>query len=327
MDILNFFKCRKGISPAAGELVLDSVPSKKGFGFLGKLTAMLAGKSRLDEDVLADLEELLIAADVGPDTTIKIIAGIEKKLQKPSNLSAEDVPTLLRAEIMHLLELNKLESLKLKKPEKTLALPYVILVVGVNGVGKTTTIAKLAHRFIQKGSKVLLGGADTFRAAAVDQLRFWADKIGARMVAGKQGADPASVAYDTLESAIAQKDDVVIIDTAGRLHNKKDGLMVELSKIKQVMQKLMPAAPHEILLVLDACTGQNAFEQCKQFTAAVAVNALALTKLDGSAKGGVVIRLWDQFTIPIKYIGVGEGMDDLQLFDQQAFVDALFKAE
>ncbi|MNS35793.1 Signal recognition particle receptor FtsY [compost metagenome] len=284
---------------------------------------MIAGKSTVDDDVLDELEEILVTSDVGVSTTLKIIERIEDRVARDKYLGTSELNAILREEITGLLEENNSADFdKLNINDN--ARPYVIMVVGVNGVGKTTTIGKLAHKFKQSGKKVVLGAADTFRAAAVDQLHIWGDRVGVRVVSQQMGSDPASVAYDTLQSAVANGEDVAIIDTAGRLHNKV-GLMNELTKIKNVMQKVVPDAPHEILLVLDASTGQNAIEQCKQFTQATDVNALALTKLDGTAKGGVVIGISDQFKIPVKYIGVGEGINDLQLFNKVEFVNSLFK--
>jgi fused signal recognition particle receptor len=268
------------------------------------------------------LEEILVTSDVGVKTTLKIIERIQERVARDKYIGTGELNVLLKDEIQKLLAENN--SNDFRNFEYGDHKPYVIMVVGVNGVGKTTTIGKLAHKLKQAGNKVVLGAADTFRAAAVDQLQLWGKRVDVKVVAQPMGSDPASVAYDTLRSAVANGDDVAIIDTAGRLHNKV-GLMNELTKIKNVMQKVIPGAPHEILLVLDASTGQNAIEQCKQFTEATNVNALALTKLDGTAKGGVVIGISDQFKIPVKYIGVGEGMEHLQLFDRQAFVDSLFK--
>lgn len=287
-----------------------------------KLSRAVVGKSRVDEEVLDNLEEVLITSDVGVDTTLRIIERIEGRVSKDKFLNTSELNSILKEEIATLLEENNsglVASFDEPLPKK----PYVIMVVGVNGVGKTTTIGKLAHHFKQGGKKVVLGAADTFRAAAVDQLVIWAERVGVEIVKQDMGSDPASVAYDTLASAVSSDADVVIIDTAGRLHNKVN-LMNELSKINRVMQKVIPDAPHEILLVLDGSTGQNAFEQAKQFTTATQVNALALTKLDGTAKGGVVIGISDQFQIPVKYIGIGEKMDDLQIFNRVDFVDSLF---
>jgi len=286
--------------------------------FLKKMTRAVVGKSKVDDEVLDNLEEILISSDVGVDTTLRIIERIEARIRRDKFTSVEELNEILKEEIASLLDDN--ETTNSETDHKK---PYVIMVVGVNGVGKTTTIGKLANMFKNAGKKVYIGAADTFRAAAVDQLQIWADRTGVNLIKQKMGSDPASVAFDTLKSAIANDADVVIIDTAGRLHNKAY-LMEELSKIKRVMGKLLPDAPHEILLVLDGSTGQNAFEQAKQFTKATEVNALAITKLDGTAKGGVVIGISDQFKIPVKYIGVGEGIDDLQLFNKKLFVETLF---
>ncbi|MEL7586282.1 MAG: signal recognition particle-docking protein FtsY [Prolixibacteraceae bacterium] len=287
-----------------------------------KLSRAVVGKSKVDDEVLDNLEEVLITSDVGVDTTLKIIKRIEERVGRDRYLGVGELNQLLREEIAALLEENHTEDvLDFDLPES--GHPYVIMVVGVNGVGKTTTIGKLAYNFKQAGKKVVLGAADTFRAAAIDQLQVWADRVNVPLVRQNMGSDPASVAYDTLSSAKAGKADVVIIDTAGRLHNKIN-LMNELSKIKTVMQKVIPGAPHEVLLVLDGSTGQNAFEQAKQFTLATEVTAMALTKLDGTAKGGVVIGISDQFKVPVKYIGIGEKMEDLQVFRRREFVDSLF---
>lgn len=300
---------------------LDQGLEKSRQGFFEKMTKAVVGKSKVDDEVLDNLEEILIASDVGASTTIKVIERIEERVARDKYVSTSELDSILREEITALLLENPhASSGNIDETKK----PYVIMVVGVNGVGKTTTIGKLAHQFKNQGKKVVLGAADTFRAAAVDQLVIWSERVGVPIVKQDMGSDPASVAFDTLQSAISQDADVVIIDTAGRLHNKIN-LMNELSKIKRVMQKLMPDAPHEILLVLDGSTGQNAFEQAKQFTAATEVNALAVTKLDGTAKGGVVIGISDQFQIPVKYIGVGEKMTDLQLFNGAEFVDSFFQ--
>lgn len=299
---------------------LDQGLEKSRTGFFEKMTKAVVGKSKVDDEVLDELEEILIASDVGAATTIKIIQRIEERVAQDKYLNTDELDRILREEITALLLENPhSQSGNIDESKK----PYVIMVVGVNGVGKTTTIGKLAHQFKSQGKKVVLGAADTFRAAAVDQLTIWSERVGVPIVKQNMGSDPASVAFDTLQSAIAQNADVVIIDTAGRLHNKVN-LMNELSKIKRVMQKLILDAPHEILLVLDGSTGQNAFEQAKQFTAATEVNALAVTKLDGTAKGGVVIGISDQFQVPVKYIGVGEKMTDLQLFDGKEFVESFF---
>jgi fused signal recognition particle receptor len=288
-----------------------------------KLSRAIVGKSSVDDDVLDNLEEVLISSDVGVDTTLKIIDRIQKRVARDKYMSTSELNAILKDEIVRMLDENSsnvtAKDFSSVLPHK----PYVIMVVGVNGVGKTTTIGKLASQYKNAGKKVVLGAADTFRAAAVDQLVIWSERVGVEIVKQGMGADPASVAYDTLQSAVARDADVVIIDTAGRLHNKIN-LMNELTKIKSVMQKVLPDAPHEILLVLDGSTGQNAFEQAKQFTLATEVNALAITKLDGTAKGGVVIGISDQFKIPVKYIGVGEKMTDLQLFDNKTFIEALF---
>ncbi len=301
---------------------LEKSLEKTKSGLFSKLTKAVVGKSTVDAEVLDELEEILVTSDVGVNTTLKIIERIEKRVARDKYLNASELNSILREEIQALLaenNSNDFENFEYGKQS-----PYVIMVVGVNGVGKTTTIGKLAHKLKAAGNKVVLGAADTFRAAAVDQLKLWGERVGVRVVAQDMGSDPASVAFDTVQSAAANSDDVAIIDTAGRLHNKV-ALMNELAKIKKVMDKIVPGAPHEILLVLDASTGQNAIEQCKQFTEATDVNALALTKLDGTAKGGVVIGISDQFKIPVKYIGVGESIDDLQLFNKKAFVDSLFK--
>lgn len=287
-----------------------------------KLSRAVVGKSSVDDDVLDNLEEVLISSDVGVDTTLKIIERIEERVRRDKYMGVSELNELLKQEIAALLEENNAQVFSLEFNAENE--PYVIMVVGVNGVGKTTTIGKLAHQFTQMGKKVYLGAADTFRAAAIDQLQIWADRVNVPIIKQKMGSDPASVAYDTLASAKANNADIVLIDTAGRLHNKVN-LMNELGKIKKVMQKVIPGAPHEILLVLDGSTGQNAFEQAKQFTQVTDVNAMALTKLDGTAKGGVVIGISDQFKIPVKYIGVGERIEDLQVFDRKEFVDSLFK--
>ena len=287
-----------------------------------KLSRVAVGKSRVDDTVLDNLEEILISSDVGVDTTIKIIERIEKRVAKDKYLNTRELNIILKEEIETLLEENRPDNsddFSITSNKK----PYVIMVVGVNGVGKTTTIAKLAYQFRKSGKKVLLGAADTFRAAAVDQLEIWAERAGVDIVKQKMGSDPASVAYDTLSSALSKGIDIVLIDTAGRLHNRS-ALMDELAKIRRVMQKIIPDAPHEILLVLDGSTGQNAFEQTRQFIKVTEVNALALTKLDGTAKGGVVIGISDQFNIPVRYIGIGEGLDDIQVFNKKEFVDSLF---
>jgi fused signal recognition particle receptor len=290
--------------------------------FFNKLTKAVAGKSKVDDEVLDNLEEVLVSSDVGVNTTLKIIERIEERVAKDKYLGTDELNRILRDEIAGLLsETNKDQSIGFSIPENKK--PYVIMVVGVNGVGKTTTIGKLAFQFKKAGYNVVLGAADTFRAAAIDQLQIWADRVGVPIVRQQMGSDPASVAFDTLQSAVSQNADVVIIDTAGRLHNKVN-LMNELTKVKRVMQKVQHDAPHDVLLVLDGSTGQNAFEQAKHFTAATEVTALAVTKLDGTAKGGVVIGISDQFQIPVKYIGVGEGIEDLQVFNKIEFVDSFF---
>ncbi len=301
---------------------LDKGLEKTKENFFSKITRAVAGKSKVDDDVLDDLEEVLVTSDVGVDTTLKIIDRIEERVARDKYVGTDELTKILRDEIAQLLIDNNTddtEDFHIPQDKK----PYVIMVVGVNGVGKTTTIGKLAYQFKQKGLSVLLGAADTFRAAAVEQLDIWGERVGVPVVKQKMGSDPASVAYDAVNSAKSRDADVVIIDTAGRLHNKIN-LMNELTKIKNVMGKIVPDAPHEVLLVLDGSTGQNAFEQAKQFTAATEVTALAITKLDGTAKGGVVIGISDQFKIPVKYIGLGEGMEDLQTFRRKEFVDSLF---
>jgi fused signal recognition particle receptor len=317
MGLFDFFSRSK-------KETLDVGLEKTKQSFFSKITRALVGKSKVDDEVLDNLEDILISSDVGVATTLKIIKRIEERVSRDKVVGTAELNGILRDEISSLLEENNSNQngqLEITVPSD--GNPYVIMVVGVNGVGKTTTIAKLAHQFKKSGKKVVLGAADTFRAAAVDQLIIWAERVGVPIVQQGMGADPASVAFDTLESAKSQNADVVIIDTAGRLHNKVN-LMNELSKIKRVMEKIIPDAPHEILLVLDGSTGQNAFEQAKQFAETTAINALAVTKLDGTAKGGVVIGISDQMKIPVKYIGVGEKMEDLQLFDRKVFVDSLF---
>ena len=315
MGIFSFFSKDK-------KETLDKGLSKTKESVFSKITKAIAGKSKVDDDVLDNLEEVLITSDVGVDTTLKIIDRIEKRVARDKYVTTQELTTLLRDEIASLLTENNTEDAEgFALPEGKI--PYVIMVVGVNGVGKTTTIGKLAYQFKKAGKKVYLGAADTFRAAAVEQLVIWSERVGVPIVKQNMGSDPASVAFDTLSSAKANDADVVIIDTAGRLHNKIN-LMNELTKIKNVMKKVIPDAPHEILLVLDGSTGQNAFEQAKQFTAATEVNALAVTKLDGTAKGGVVIGISDHFRIPVKYIGLGEGMEDLQVFRKREFVNSLF---
>lgn len=320
MGLFDFFK-KKQETPEAQD-ALDKGLEKTKEGFLSKITKAVVGKSTIDDDVLDNLEEVLVTSDVGVTTTLKIVDRIQQRVARDKYVGTEELNRLLKEEIQDLLAENN--SNDFENFEYGNHKPYVIMVVGVNGVGKTTTIGKLAHQLKEAGNKVVLGAADTFRAAAVDQIKLWGERVDVRVVAQPMGSDPASVAFDTVKSAVASGDDVAIIDTAGRLHNKV-GLMNELSKIKNVMQKIVPGAPHEILLVLDASTGQNAIEQCTQFTQATDVNALALTKLDGTAKGGVVIGISDQFKIPVKYIGVGEKIGDLQLFNKKDFVDSLFK--
>lgn len=301
---------------------LDKGLEKSQKTFFGKLGKAVAGKAKVDDEVLDDLEDILIASDLGVATTIKVINRIEDRVARDKYLGTDELDKILREEIAGLLsETGSGEGNGFEVPAKK---PYVIMVVGVNGVGKTTTIGKLAYQFKKQGKKVVLGAADTFRAAAVEQLQIWADRVDVPIVKQKMGSDPASVAFDTIQSAVQQNADVVLIDTAGRLHNKVN-LMNELSKIKRVMQKVTLDVPDEVLLVLDGSTGQNAFEQAKQFTAATEVTALAVTKLDGTAKGGVVIGISDQFQVPVKYIGVGEGMEDLQAFNKMEFVDSFFK--
>ena len=302
---------------------LDKGLEKSKISFFSKLTKAVAGKSKVDDEVLDNLEEILVSSDVGVNTTLKIITRIEKRVAEDKFLGTEELNKILREEIASLLsEIDSGEATEFIIPIATK--PYVLMVVGVNGVGKTTTIGKLAYQFKKQGYNVVLGAADTFRAAAIDQLQVWADRVGVPLVKQNMGSDPASVAFDTLQSAVAQNADIVIIDTAGRLHNKIN-LMNELTKVKRVMQKVVGDAPHDVLLVLDGSTGQNAFEQAKQFTVATEVTSLAVTKLDGTAKGGVVIGISDQFKIPVKYIGVGEGIEDLQVFNKYEFVDSFFK--
>jgi len=317
---MNFFK--KIFSKEKKE-TLDKGLEKSKSSFFNKLSKAVAGKSKVDEDVLDNLEEILVSSDVGVDTTLKIIDRIEARVSKDKYIGTEELNSILREEIAALLsETNLGNDTDFTIP--TNKKPYVLMVVGVNGVGKTTTIGKLASQFKKKGLKVVLGAADTFRAAAIDQLQVWADRTEVVLVRQEMGSDPASVAFDTLTSAVSQDADVVIIDTAGRLHNKVN-LMNELTKIKRVMQKVVEDAPHDVLLVIDGSTGQNAFEQAKQFTLATEVTSLAVTKLDGTAKGGVVIGISDHFQIPVKYIGIGEGIDDLQVFNKHEFVDSFFK--
>lgn len=301
---------------------LDEGLSKTKENFFSKLSRAVVGKSKVDDEVLDDLEEVLISSDVGVETTIKIIERIEKRVAKDKFLGTEELNSILKEEIVSLLE-DSAPATSGDLPGAVEGEPYVIMVVGVNGVGKTTSIGKMAYQFKKNGYSVLLGAADTFRAAAIDQLKIWAERVDVPIIAQNMGSDPASVAFDTLSAAKARNAQVVIIDTAGRLHNKTN-LMNELSKVKTVMKKVYPGAPHEVLLVLDASTGQNAIEQAKQFTKATEVSALALTKLDGTAKGGVVIGISDQFKIPVRYLGIGEKMEDLQVFDRTRFVDSLF---
>ena len=290
--------------------------------FFSKIGIALVGKSKIDDQVLDELEDILIQSDVGVDTTLKIINALEKRTDLEKYITTSDLMKMMQEEISALLVNDKEESNKNIDPLQV-SIPYVVMVIGVNGVGKTTTVGKLAHQYKLKGKKVILGAADTFRAGAIDQLQIWADRVKVPLVRQQMGSDPASVAFDTLQSAKAQGSDIVLIDTAGRLHNKIN-LMNELSKVKKVMSKIVPDAPHEVLLVLDGSTGQNAFEQAKQFTASTEVTSLAITKLDGTAKGGVLLGISDQFQIPVKYIGVGEGIDDLQVFEKQEFVKTLF---
>ena len=311
-----------GIFSKKKKETLDTGLEKTKDSVLGKISRALAGKSKVDDEVLDNLEDVLISSDVGVDTTLKIIKRIEERVARDKYVSTAELNGILRSEIEALLtESGTIDGDSFVLPAESK--PYVIMVVGVNGVGKTTTIGKLAYQFKAAGHKVVIGAADTFRAAAIDQLSVWAERVDVPMIKQKMGADPASVAYDTVASAVAQDADVVLIDTAGRFHNKV-GLMNELTKIKRVMQKVVPDAPQEVLLVLDGSTGQNAFEQARQFTAATEVNALAVTKLDGTAKGGVVIGISDQFNIPVKYIGLGEKIEDLQVFRKHEFVASLF---
>jgi fused signal recognition particle receptor len=317
---MSFFK---RIFSSEKKETLDKGLEKSKTTFFSKLSKAVAGKSKVDDDVLDNLEEILVASDVGVNTTLKIITRIENRVASDKYLGIEELNKILQEEIAALLsETNTGEATEFVIPIQIK--PYVLMVVGVNGVGKTTTIGKLAYQFKKQGYKVVLGAGDTFRAAAIDQLQIWADRVGVPLVRQNMGSDPASVAFDTLQSAVAQDSDIVIIDTAGRLHNKVN-LMNELTKVKRVMQKVVAEAPHDVLLVLDGSTGQNAFEQAKQFTAATEVTSLAVTKLDGTAKGGVVIGISDQFKIPVKYIGVGEGIEDLQVFNKYEFVDSFFK--
>ncbi len=316
MGIFNIFSKEK-------KETLDKGLEKSRESFFSKLTKTVVGKSKVDAEVLDNLEEVLVTSDVGVNTTLKIIERIEERVARDKYVGTDELNRILREEIASLLEENNTSDLTEFTVPQVEDGPYVIMVVGVNGVGKTTTIGKLANQFKKSGKKVVLGAADTFRAAAIDQLKIWGERVDVPVIAQNMGSDPASVAFDTLNAAVTQGADVVIIDTAGRLHNKVN-LMNELSKVKRVMQKVVPDAPHEILLVLDASTGQNAVEQARQFTKATEVNALALTKLDGTAKGGVVIGISDEFKIPVKYIGVGEGIDHLQVFNKNEFVDSFF---
>lgn len=312
-----------GIFNKGKKETLDKGLEKTKQSVFGKIARAVAGKSKVDDDVLDDLEEVLITSDVGVDTTVKIIRRIEERVARDKYVSTAELNTILKEEIAALLETN--EEATPAEPDGLPSHPYVVLVVGVNGVGKTTTIGKLAHMYKQAGKSVVLGAADTFRAAAVEQLSIWGERVGVPVVKQQQGSDPASVAYDAVSSAKARGADVVLIDTAGRLHNKV-GLMNELKKIKDVMKKVIPTAPDEVLLVLDGSTGQNAYEQARQFAAVTQITSLAITKLDGTAKGGVVIGISDMLRVPVRYIGLGEGMDDLQVFDKQAFVESLFNS-
>ena len=318
---MGFFK---KIFSSEKKATLDKGLEKSKTSFFDKLGKVIIGKSKVDDSVLDNLEEVLVTSDVGVQTTLKIIERIERRVAKDKYLGTDELNLILREEIAALLSETNSGNDTDFNISSNLSTPYVIMVVGVNGAGKTTTIGKLAHQFKNQGLKVVLGAADTFRAAAIDQLQVWANRVDVNLIKQQMGSDPASVAFDTLQSAVASNADVVIIDTAGRLHNKIN-LMNELTKIKRVMQKVVPNTPNEVLLVLDGSTGQNAFEQAKQFTASTEVNALAITKLDGTAKGGVVIGISDQFQVPVKYIGVGEGIGDLQVFNKYEFVDSFFK--
>lgn len=320
MGLFDFFKKKE--KTVEEQDALDKGLEKTKDNFFSKISKAVIGKSTVDQEVLDELEEILVTSDVGVSTTLKIVDRVEKRIAKDKYVNTAELNNILREEVQALLEENN--SPDFQNFDYGSHKPYVIMVVGVNGVGKTTTIGKLAYQLKQAGQKVVIGAADTFRAAAVEQIQLWGKRADVRVVSQGMNADPAAVAFDTLQSAVANQEDVVIIDTAGRLHNKV-GLMNELTKIKNVMNRVVSGAPHEILLVLDASTGQNAIEQCKQFTQATDVNALALTKLDGTAKGGVVIGISDQFKIPVKYIGVGEKITDLQLFNKKEFVDSLFK--
>ena len=318
---MGFFK---KIFSSEKKATLDKGLEKSKTSFFDKLGKVIIGKSKVDDSILDNLEEVLVTSDVGVQTTLKIIERIERRVAKDKYLGTDELNLILREEIAALLSETNSGNDTDFNISSNLSTPYVIMVVGVNGAGKTTTIGKLAHQFKNQGLKVVLGAADTFRAAAIDQLQVWANRVDVNLIKQQMGSDPASVAFDTLQSAVTSNADVVIIDTAGRLHNKIN-LMNELTKIKRVMQKVVPNAPNEVLLVLDGSTGQNAFEQAKQFTASTEVNALAITKLDGTAKGGVVIGISDQFQVPVKYIGVGEGIGDLQVFNKYEFVDSFFK--
>lgn len=326
MALFDIFKRKKDVEPVQAQAQrqeeISQGLSKTKEGIFGKLARAVAGKSQVDDEVLDNLEEVLITSDVGVDTTVKIIDNIQARVARDKYMNTSELHAILREEIMALLQESTAidETFELKTTQNT---PYVVMVVGVNGVGKTTTIGKLAAQLVRDGKKVYLGAADTFRAAAIDQLKIWADRAGATLVKQEMGSDPASVAYDTLKSAVANHADVVLIDTAGRLHNKI-GLMNELTKIRNVMSKVIPDAPHEVMLVLDGSTGQNAFEQARQFTEATKVNSIAITKLDGTAKGGVIIGISDKFRVPVRYIGIGEGIDQLKTFDRLEFVNALF---
>ena len=318
---MGFFK---KIFSSEKKATLDKGLEKSKTSFFDKLGKVIIGKSKVDDSILDNLEEVLVTSDVGVQTTLKIIERIERRVAKDKYMGTDELNLILREEIAALLSETNSGNDTDFNISSNLSTPYVIMVVGVNGAGKTTTIGKLAHQFKNQGLKVVLGAADTFRAAAIDQLQVWANRVDVTLIKQQMGSDPASVAFDTLQSAVTSNADVVIIDTAGRLHNKIN-LMNELTKIKRVMQKVVPNAPNEVLLVLDGSTGQNAFEQAKQFTASTEVNALAITKLDGTAKGGVVIGISDQFQVPVKYIGVGEGIGDLQVFNKYEFVDSFFK--
>ena len=318
---MGFFK---KIFSSEKKATLDKGLEKSKTSFFDKLGKVIIGKSKVDDSILDNLEEVLVTSDVGVQTKLKIIESIERRVAKDKYMGTDELNLILREEIASLLSETNFGNNTDFNISSNLSTPYVIMVVGVNGAGKTTTIGKLAHQFKNQGLKVVLGAADTFRAAAIDQLEVWANRVDVTLIKQQMGSDPASVAFDTLQSAVTSNADVVIIDTAGRLHNKIN-LMNELTKIKRVMQKVVPNAPNEVLLVLDGSTGQNAFEQAKQFTASTEVNALAITKLDGTAKGGVVIGISDQFQVPVKYIGVGEGIGDLQVFNKYEFVDSFFK--